>query len=73
LSQGKAQDLTLDGLNQAAARLATASIARLAVVRTALLPESVTALPANLLATKLFAPPAPIWSSARAIELYNSS
>ena len=36
-------------------------------------PAPTTALPANLLATKLFAPPAPIWSSARAIELYNSS
>src|SRR5919205_619390 len=57
---GKAQDLTLDRLNQAAATLAAAStpVAPRPGVRPAARPAPATALPANLLATKLFVPPA---------------
>ena len=57
---GKAQDLTLDRLNQAAATLAAAAtpVAPLPAVRTAVRPAPTTALSANLLATKLFVPPA---------------
>ncbi|MBK9709866.1 MAG: hypothetical protein IPO81_00805 [Kouleothrix sp.] len=53
---GRAQDLTLDRLNQAAATLAATSAA--AAPPPAARPAPATALPANLLATKLFAPPA---------------
>jgi LuxR family maltose regulon positive regulatory protein len=55
---GKAQDLTLDRLNQAAATLAAAltPAAPLPAVRTAARPALATALSTNLLATKLFVP-----------------
>jgi LuxR family maltose regulon positive regulatory protein len=57
---GKAQDLTLDRLNHAAATLEAAAIPTAApsAARTAARPAPATALSANLLATKLFVPPA---------------
>src|SRR4051812_39916101 len=57
---GKAQDLTLDRLNHAAATLAAADApaAPLPAVRVAARPAPTPALSANLLATKLFVPPA---------------
>src|SRR3954463_254708 len=53
---GKAQDLTLDRLNHAAATLAAADAP--AAPRPAARPAPATAVSANLLATKLFVPPA---------------
>jgi LuxR family maltose regulon positive regulatory protein len=57
---GKAQDLTLDRLNQAAAMLSAASapVGPSPAVRTAASTAPAMALPTNLLATKLFIPPA---------------
>jgi LuxR family transcriptional regulator, maltose regulon positive regulatory protein len=57
---GKAQDLTLDRLTNAAATLAAASapVALPPVASTAGLPAPAPALPADVLATKLFVPPA---------------
>src|SRR5262249_24470289 len=52
---GKAQDLTLDRLNRAAATLAAAGAS---AVPTVAQPSPAAALPSNLLATKLFIPPA---------------
>src|SRR5262245_53295197 len=52
---GKAQDLTLDRLNQAATTLAAADAP---AVPTVAQPSPAAALPSNLLATKLFVPPA---------------
>jgi LuxR family maltose regulon positive regulatory protein len=53
---GKAQDLTLDRLNQAAATLAAADAS--ADPRPVARPAPATAVPATLIATKLFVPPA---------------
>src|SRR5689334_22251697 len=57
---GKAQDLTLDRLNRAAATLATTATpaAPDPAVRMPARPPPTAALPSNLLTTKLFAPPA---------------
>jgi LuxR family maltose regulon positive regulatory protein len=57
---GKAHDLTLDRLNQAAATLAAADepAAPRPVARAAAHPASTPAVSANVLATKLFVPPA---------------
>src|SRR5689334_9759686 len=57
---GKAQDLTLDRLNQAAVTLAAADepAAPRPVARAASHPASTPAVSANVLATKLFVPPA---------------
>jgi LuxR family maltose regulon positive regulatory protein len=57
---GKAEDLTLDRLNRAAATLAAAiaSAAPHPAVHTAARPTAATAVPSGLLATKLFVPPA---------------
>src|SRR5262245_61583340 len=57
---GKAQDLTLDRLNRAAATLEAAATPTAApsAARMAARPAPATALSANLLATKLFVPPA---------------
>src|SRR5689334_13317286 len=57
---GKAQDLTLDRLNQAAATLAAADepAAPRPVARAAARPTSPPAISTNVLATKLFIPPA---------------
>jgi len=52
---GKAQDLTLVRLNHAAATLAAAGASAVATVAQT---SPAAALPSNLLATKLFAPPA---------------
>jgi LuxR family transcriptional regulator, maltose regulon positive regulatory protein len=64
---GKAQDLTLDRLAHAAATLAAASapVAPLPAVSAAALPVPAPALPADVLATKLFVPPARANSVAR--------
>src|SRR5690349_19498941 len=55
---GKAQDLTLDRLNSAAVTLAAADAPPVPAARAAASPAPATAASANLLATKLFVPPA---------------